>query len=322
MAVYLVTGAAGFIGSSIVRELLQQGEQVRALDNFETGKLENLAEVIDAIDFHEIDILDYARLSNVCKGADYVLHQAAIPSVPVSVSDPIKTHSVNLTGTLNVLMAARDAKVKRIVYAASSSAYGETEALPKTEDMLPDPLSPYAVQKLASELYMSCFARLYQVETVCLRYFNVFGPRQDPSSPYSGVLSRFITAMLEGESPVIYGDGEQTRDFTYVDNVVQANLSAALSKADGVAGHSFNIGTGLRVSLNETVAALSELFHFQGRVTYAPARAGDIRHSQADITRARELLNYAPAIGVKEGMRRTVEWYQKNLRIRTVAASA
>ena len=323
MAVHLVTGAAGFIGSSIVRELVARGEQVRALDNFETGKPENLAEVMAEIDFREIDILDARRLAAACDGVDYLFHEAAIPSVPRSVSDPVRTHAINLNGTLNVLLAARDAGVKRVIYAASSSAYGETEALPKREEMLPDPMSPYAVQKLASELYMRCFSRLYGLETVCLRYFNVFGPRQDPSSPYSGVISRFITAMLEGESPAIFGDGEQTRDFNYVDNVVQANLAAAAAPAENVNGHCFNIGTGEQISLNATIAVLRELLAFSGRVIYEPARAGDIRHSQADISRAQSLLGYFPQVGFKEGMRRTVEWYQANhIALRTAAASA
>jgi UDP-glucose 4-epimerase len=308
MAKYLVTGAAGFIGSSIVRALLARGETVRALDNFETGKPENLAEVFDQIEFHEISILDGARLSPVFEGVDFVLHQAALPSVPLSVADPLRSHSININGTLNVLMAARQASVKRVVYAASSSAYGETQVLPKQESMRPDPLSPYAVQKLTGELYMRCFSMAYGLETVCLRYFNVFGPRQDPSSPYSGVIAKFITNMLDRQTPVIFGDGEQTRDFTYVDNAVAANLAAA--EAPGVVGECFNIGTGERLSLNMTFELLREIIGFNGSPKYAPARAGDVRHSQADISRARACLNYTPAVGFREGLRRTVEWYK------------
>jgi UDP-glucose 4-epimerase len=310
MALYLVTGAAGFIGSSIVRELIRRGEQVRGLDSFETGKRENLAPMLEQMDFHEIDIRDEQRLPPAFAGVDYVLHQAALPSVPLSVAKPVRSHAININGTLNVLLAARDAGVKRVVYAGSSSAYGETLTLPKREDMLPSPVSPYAVQKLTGEYYMRCFANVYSLETVCLRYFNVFGPRQDPSSPYSGVLAKFIRQMLAGESPTIFGDGEQTRDFTYVDNAVQANLAAAVAPTEGVSGECFNIGTGRRLSLNFVFEALREITGFTGAAKYGPSRVGDVRHSQADISRARQYLRYSPAIGFEEGLQRTVEWYQ------------
>jgi nucleoside-diphosphate-sugar epimerase len=310
MALYLVTGAAGFVGSSIVRELIRRGEQVRGLDNFETGKRENLAPVLSHIEFLEIDIRDEERLPQAFAGVDYVLHQAALPSVPLSVAKPVRSHTININGTLNVLLAARAAGVKRVVYAGSSSAYGETLSLPKREDMLPSPVSPYAVQKLTGEYYMRCFAKIYSLETVCLRYFNVFGPRQDPSSPYSGVMAKFIRQMLAGEAPTIFGDGQQTRDFTYVDNVVQANLDAAVVSTQGVSGECFNIGTGRQLSLNFVFETLREITGFAGNLKYAPPRVGDVRHSQADISRARQLLNYSPAISFEEGLRRTVEWYQ------------
>jgi nucleoside-diphosphate-sugar epimerase len=321
MASYLVTGAAGFIGSSIVRELVGCGERVKAVDNFETGKRENIAPLLDRMEFLEIDILDFARLSKAFAGVDYVLHQAALPSVPLSVAEPLRTHTINITGTLNVLLAAREAKVKRVVYAASSSAYGETLILPKQEEMLPAPVSPYAVQKLTGEHYMRCFAKVYGLETVCLRYFNVFGPRQYPGSPYSGVMAKFITQMLKGESPTIFGDGEQSRDFTYVDNVVKANLLAANVPAAGVVGEIFNIGTGGRVSLNSTFKMLRDIIGFEGNVKYAPSRAGDVKHSQADITRAGKYLHYTADIGFEEGLRRTVEWYKMETRL-SPAASA
>ena len=309
MAIYLVTGAAGFIGSSITRELVARGERVRAIDNFETGKLENLDGVLDQIDFHEVDILDYPNFADLCHGVDYVLHQAALPSVPLSIADPARSHYININGTFNVLLAARRAKVKRVVYAASSSAYGETAVLPKHEGMVPDPISPYAVQKLTGELYMRCFFRIYGVETVCLRYFNIFGPRQDPGSPYSGVIAKFITAMLKGESPVVNGDGEQTRDFTYVDNAVAANLAAVLAPAEGVVGECFNIGTGERLSLNLTCRLLAEITGFTGGIEYGPVRNGDVRDSLADISRARKMLRYSPLVNFREGLRRTVDWY-------------
>lgn len=310
MATYLVTGAAGFIGSSITRELVARGERVRAIDNFETGKIENLESVLDEIEFHECDILDYANFADLCQGVDFILHQAALPSVPLSIADPARSHHININGTFNVLLAARRAKVKRVVYAASSSAYGETAVLPKQESMKPDPISPYAVQKLTGELYMRCFARIYGVETVCLRYFNIFGPRQDPGSPYSGVISKFITAMLKGESPVIHGDGEQTRDFTYVDNAVAANLAAAIAPADNVAGECFNIGMGQRISLNLTCRLLAEITGYSGNIKYGAPRIGDVRDSLADISRSRKLLGYEPLVSFKEGLRRTVDWYK------------
>ena len=312
MAVYLVTGAAGFIGSSLVRGLLSRGEQVRGIDNFETGKRENLAGLPGAFDFEEIDIVDYGRLERACRGVDYVLHHAAIASVPHSVADPARTHEVNLTGTLNVLRAAREAGTRRVVFAASSAAYGEATLQPLTEDLLPDPVSPYAVHKVASELYMRCFSRLFGVETVCLRYFNIFGPRQDPGSPYSGVIARFITQMLAGETPTAHGDGEQSRDFTYVENAVQANLAAAVLPPKGVAGGCFNIGTGRRITLNHLFKVLRDIIGFDGGLNYGPVRAGDVRHSQADISQARRFLQYEPVVGFEEGLRRTVEWYKEN----------
>src|SRR6202521_927036 len=256
MAKYLVTGAAGFIGSSLVRALLERGDEVRGIDNFATGRRENLTEMLSRMDFREADILDLDAMHNACEGVDYVLHQAAIPSVPKSVLDPLGSNRANVDGTLNVLVAARDAKVKRVVYAASSSAYGDTPTLPKHEGMKPDPISPYAVAKLASELYMVSFYRCYSLETVCLRYFNIFGPRQDPTSPYSGVLAKFITQMLNGEQPVIFGDGKQSRDLTYVDNVVEGNLLACSAPAAEVAGKVFNLACGERVDLNQTFRVL------------------------------------------------------------------
>jgi nucleoside-diphosphate-sugar epimerase len=311
MSLYLITGIGGFIGSSLARALLSRGEQVRGVDNFCTGKRENLADILDRIDFHEADIVDIAAMHKACAGVDFVLHQAAIPSVPKSVLDPLGSNQANVDGTVNVLIAARDAKVKRLVYAASSSAYGDTPTLPKREDMKPDPISPYAVAKLASEHYLISFYRCYQLETVALRYFNIFGPRQDPSSPYSGVLAKFITVMLRGEQPSIYGDGEQSRDFTYIDNAVEANLLACKAPAAKVAGQMFNVATGRRVSLNETFKLLQPLTSYKGQPKYGPERGGDIKHSLADISKAEAGLGYKPKIDFEEGLRRTVEWYRK-----------
>jgi UDP-glucose 4-epimerase len=311
MAKYLITGAAGFIGSSLVRSLLERGEQVRGIDNFSTGRRENLAEVLKQIDFREADILDLDAMHTACKGVDYVLHQAAIPSVPKSVLDPIGSNRANIDGTVNVLVAARDAKVRRVVYAASSSAYGDTPTLPKHEAMNPNPISPYAVAKLASELYMISFYRCYGLETVCLRYFNIFGPRQDPSSPYSGVLAKFSMQMLRGDQPTIYGDGETSRDFTYIDNAVSANLLACSAPATECAGRMFNCATGHRTTLNQTFEALKELTGYKGSVNYAAERSGDIKHSLADITLAQKHLGYKVLVNFEDGLRRTVEWYKK-----------
>jgi UDP-glucose 4-epimerase len=310
MALYLITGIGGFIGSSLARELLAHGEQVRGVDNFATGKRENLTEIIGSIDLHEADILDLDAMHKACAGVDFVLHQAAIPSVPKSVLDPLGSNRANVDGTVNLLVAARDAKVKRVVYAASSSAYGDTPTLPKHEAMKPDPISPYAVAKLASEQYMISFYRCYGLETVCLRYFNVFGPRQDPSSPYSGVLAKFITLMLRGEQPTIFGDGEQSRDFTYIDNAVSANLLACKAPAEQVAGKVFNAATGRRITLNETFKLLQGLTSYSGKPKYGPERGGDIKHSLADISKIEAALGYKPIVHFEEGLRRTVAWYR------------
>lgn len=310
MALYLITGIGGFIGSSLARALLSRGEQVRGVDNFSTGNRENLADILHRIDFREADILDLDAMHQACSGADFVLHQAAIPSVPKSVLDPLASNRANIDGTVNVLVAARDAKVKRVVYAASSSAYGDTPMLPKHEAMKPDPISPYAVAKLASEHYMISFYRCYGLETVALRYFNIFGPRQDPSSPYSGVLAKFITLMLRGEQPAIYGDGEQSRDFTYIDNAVDANLLACQAPAAKAAGQFFNVATARRVTLNETFKLLQGLTSYTGQPRYEPERGGDIKHSLADISKAEAGLSYTPKVDFEEGLRRTVNWYR------------
>lgn len=310
MSLYLITGIGGFIGSSLAHTLLARGEQVRGVDNFSTGKRENIADILDRIDFQEADILNLDAMHKACAGVDFVLHQAAIPSVPKSVLDPLGSNRANVDGTVNLLVAARDAKVKRVVYAASSSAYGDTPTLPKHEGMKPDPISPYAVAKLASEHYMVSFYRCYQLETVCLRYFNIFGPRQDPSSPYSGVLAKFITLMLRGEQPTIHGDGEQSRDFTYIDNAVEANLLACKAPAAKSAGLVFNVATGRRVTLNETFQLLQPLTNFAGQPKHGPERSGDIKHSLADISKAEAGLGYQPAVHFEEGLRRTVEWYR------------
>ena len=286
---------------------------MRGVDNFSTGKRENLAEVLNRMDFRESDILDLHAMHSACQGVDYVLHQAAVPSVPKSLLDPLGSNRANVDGTVNVLVAARDAKVKRVVYAASSSLYGDTPTLPKHEAMPPNPISPYAVAKLASEFYMISFYRCYALETVSLRYFNVFGPRQDPSSPYSGVLAKFSLQMLRGEQPTIFGDGETSRDFTYVDNAVSANLLACEAPATECAGRVFNCATGRRITLNQTFEAMKKLTGYAGSVKYAPERKGDIKHSLADISRAEKNLGYKVLVNFEEGLRRTVEWYKTQI---------
>lgn len=311
MSLYLISGIAGFIGSNLAHELLRRGQRVRGFDNFETGKRENLESLKDVIEFRELDMLDTKGLAEACRGVDYVLHQAAIPSVPRSVADPIGSHNANINGTLNILIAARDAQVKRVIYAASSAAYGDVPTLPKHEDMLPAPISPYAVQKLSGELYMSSFHKVYGLETVSLRYFNVFGPRQDPTSQYSGVLAKFITQMLEGETCTIFGDGEQSRDFTYIDNVVNANLLACEAASPDVSGRVFNVATGTRFSLNETFRILSRIIGYSDEPRYASARAGDVKHSLADISRTQAALGYRPTVDFENGLRRTVDWYKQ-----------
>jgi len=306
---YLVTGGAGFIGSNTVDELVRRGHGVVVLDDLSSGKEENLAEVRSKITFVKGSITDLEAVQKAMHQADYVIHLAARTSVPRSVKDPLETNRINVEGTLNVLVAARDNKVKRVAFAASSSAYGETPTLPKTEGMQPQPISPYGVSKYVGELYAHAFGRCYGLENVSLRYFNIFGPRQDPDSPYSGVLSRFATAFLEEQPPVIYGDGEQTRDFTFVDNAVQANLLAC--EAPGVSGGVFNVGTGGRVSLNQTLELLRRITGKRLEAKYDPPREGDIRDSQADIGKARELLGYEPTVQFEEGLERTFAWYQQ-----------
>ncbi len=310
MAQYLITGIGGFIGSSLARALVARGERVRGIDNFSTGKRDNLADIRHGIELLEADINDQQAIAEACRGVDYVLHQAAVPSVPRSVANPMESNQANVDGTLNVLVAARDADVKRVVYASSSSLYGDTPTLPKHEGMVPNPISPYAVSKLAGEHYMGAFYRSYGLETVSLRYFNVFGPYQDPTSMYSGVLAIFITRMLRGEQPTIYGDGEQSRDFTYIENVIEANLQACTAPASQVAGKAFNCATGRRVSLNETYGVLQQLTGYDGPPKYAPPRAGDIKHSLADISLAEKHLGYRPKVSFEAGLRQTVAWYR------------
>jgi UDP-glucose 4-epimerase len=309
MALYLITGAAGFIGSNLARALLARGEKVRGIDNFSTGKRDNLVG-LEGMDLVAGDINDTGLMNRICAGVDYVFHEAALPSVPRSVKDPVSSHQACLTGTLSVLLAARDSKVKRLIYAGSSSAYGDTPTLPKHEEMLPCPISPYAVAKLSGELYLQSFWRVYGLETVTLRYFNVFGPYQNPTSFYSGVLAKFTTQMLRGEQPTIFGDGEQSRDFTYIDNVVEANLLTCIAPAEKVAGRVFNAATGSRITLNDTFRVLCDLTGYKGVPIYAPVREGDIKDSLAEISRAREAFGYVPKIDFRDGLRRTVEWYR------------
>ena len=309
LAKYLVTGAAGFIGRSIAAALLKRGDSVCGVDSFITGKRANLTG-LEAMEFIEGDLADPAICAKACAGVEVVFHEAALASVPRSVADPAATNRNCVDATVNVLVAARAAGVRRVMYAGSSSVYGDTPTLPKREDMLPNPISPYAVAKLAGEHYMSSFTRVYGLETVTLRYFNVFGPFQDPTSHYSGVLAIFCRKLLAGEQPTIYGDGEQSRDFTYIENVVAANLLAADAPAEKVSGRMMNLATCAAVTLNQAFEILCGLTGYSGKPAYAEHRSGDIRHSLADISRARELLGYVPQVDFREGIRRTVEWYK------------
>ena len=308
MSTVLVTGIAGFIGSSIARSLLAEGAKVRGLDNLSTGNLGNVEEIRSQIDFRQADVLDEHAIASACQGVDYVFHEAAIPSVPKSVADPIGTNGPNLTGTLNVLEASRKAGVKRVLYAASSAAYGDDPTLPKTEAMLPAPLSPYAVQKLAGEHYLASYARVFGLETVALRYFNVFGPRQDPSSQYSGVLARFISLMLVGETPTIFGDGTTSRDFVYIDNVVSANLLAAKAPAVNVSGKVFNVATGRRTTLLEAYEEVKRITGYSGGINHASEREGDIKHSLADISLAQQAFGYKVVADLAYGLEQTIAW--------------
>ena len=308
MSAYLVTGGAGFIGSHLAEALVARGHTVRVVDNLVGGSRANLAHV-KGVEFFEGDLADMSAAAQAVRGSEYVLHQAAIPSVPRSVNDPVTSNRANVTATLNVLVAARDAGVKRLVYAGSSSAYGNAATLPKREDMTPNPLSPYALQKVVGEQYCRMFTQLYGLETVTIRYFNVFGPRQDPGSPYSGVISLFSTALLEGRRPIIYGDGEQTRDFTYVTNVVDGVLRAC--EAPSVAGESINVATGGRISLNELLRVMQGIVGTALEPVYEEARTGDVKDSQADITKARTLLGYEPSVELEEGLRHTFDWFRR-----------
>jgi len=307
----LITGGAGFIGSHIASAMLQSGARVRVLDDLSTGHRENIDEIGGGVDFIHGSVADEDLLAKVLDGVEVVFHEAAIPSVPRSVEAPRQSHIASVDGTFSLLLAARDRKVRRVVYAASSSAYGDQPTLPKSEQMLPDPLSPYAVAKLVGEYYCQVFTRVYGLETVSLRYFNVFGPRQDPGSQYSGVVSRFISALLSGEQPVIYGDGEQSRDFTYIENVVAANLSAA--EAKDAAGKVINVANGERITLNQLLAELKELTgNHDVKVKYLEPRVGDVRHSLADISLARQLLNYESKVDLREGLQRTIDWWKSS----------
>jgi len=310
---YLVTGGAGFIGSHLVERLVEQGHKVRVLDNFLTGKRANLEPVAGRIDLIEGDMADPAVCARACEGIQVVLHEGAMPSVPKSVADPGLSHRCNITGVIEMLIAARDAGVKRFIYAASSSAYGESEVLPKIESMAPSPLSPYAVQKLAGEHYCTAFYRCYGLETVSLRYFNVFGPRQDPTSQYAAAIPAFVTSILAGKPPTVYGDGEQTRDFSYIENTIKANLLAA--DAPKLTGEVLNIACGESVTVNRVIAEINELLGKNVRLNYVDPRPGDIRHSWADISKAADVIGYKPEVMFSEGLRRAIDWYARSATI-------
>jgi nucleoside-diphosphate-sugar epimerase len=310
VALYLITGGAGFIGSSLARALLARGDSVRIIDNFSSGKRENLADIADRVQVLAADILDDAALARAVEGVEVIFHEAAIPSVPKSMEEPVENHAANATGTLKVLDRARRAGVRRVVYAASSAAYGDEPTLPKVESMAPAPISPYGASKLAGESYMQVYARAYGLETVCLRYFNVFGPRQDPKSEYAAVIPKFITAALAGQQPRIFGDGTQSRDFCFIDNVIEANFKAASGDARQISGGVFNIACGQAADLNQVVALIGDILGRKIEPRHEAERAGDIKHSYADITAARQRLGYTAAVPFAEGLRRTVDWYR------------
>jgi UDP-glucose 4-epimerase len=311
LALYLVTGGAGFIGSHIVEELLQRGESVRVLDDLSSGRKENLASVQDVVDFQERDIRDLDAIRPLFEGVDYVIHLAAVPSVARSIEDPISTTLVNLNGTLHVLLAARDAQAKRVVMGTTAAVYGDDPSMRRVETQTPQPLSPYALTKLAGEHYGLIFHRIFDLEFVALRYFNIFGPRQNPQSPYTGVLSKFIVAYLRGQRPTVFGDGEQSRDFTFVTNVVDATLRACL--APTAAGKVINVGTGKGSTLNQILALLNQILGVPVTPQYAPPRAGDVRHSTADISLARTTLGYEPRVSLEDGLRRMIAWLRTAL---------
>ena len=311
MAQYLVTGGAGFIGSHIVERLVKDGRSVRVIDNFSSGKRANLSPFGSSVDVFEGDLRDAGDCRRACAGVEIVFHEAAVPSVPKSVADPVTSHQANVDGTFNLLMAARDAKCRRVVYAASSSAYGDAPDLPKRETTCPQPLSPYAVNKLVGEYYCRSFTYCYGLETLSLRYFNVFGPRQDPKSEYAAAIPAFVAAVLHDRPPTIYGDGEQTRDFTYVDNVVHANLLAA--QAGKTNGEAINVACGERVSVNDIIRQINSLLGKSVAPEHVPDRPGDVKHSLADISRAWQLIGYEPPVSFADGLRRAIAWYRENL---------
>jgi nucleoside-diphosphate-sugar epimerase len=310
MAKYLITGVAGFIGSALVESLVERGEDVRGVDNFVTGKRTNIEPLLNKMDFREADLRDAAAMRAACEGVEIIFHEGALPSVPRSVKEPAPSHDCNINGTFTLLEAARAAGVRRIIYAASSSAYGNQPGMPRHESMTPAPIAPYAVQKLTGELYMKSYWQVYGVETACLRYFNIFGPRQAPDSPYSGVMAKFILQMMRGERPTIFGTGEQGRDFTYIANAVSANLLAAAAPKEKIGGGTFNVACGGRHTLNETYGLLASLLDFPHPAQYGPPRLGDITDSEADISAAREAFGYEPVVGFEEGLKRTVDWYR------------
>ncbi len=314
MARYLITGIAGFIGSSLARALVAEGHEVRGIDNLSTGNLANLAEIRDSVDFREADLQDAGAMRSACEGVEFITHQAALASVPRSVKDPLSSHESNVNGTLTLLLAARDAGVRRVVYAASSSAYGDQPTQPKHEEMVPAPLSPYAVQKLTCEYYLQAFAKVYGMEAICLRYFNIFGPRQAADSPYSGVIAQFCYKMMAGETPTINGDGSTSRDFTFVENAVNANLLGFRAPAAVATGRVFNVGTGHSHTLLDLYAALADILGFQDKPKFGPTRAGDVQHSLAKIDRAREELGYRPMADFRKGLEATVAWYLEERR--------